>query len=341
MTEKEKPEIERDEVMNNKQMLATEYDISIDQVTGKVYIAGNLDGSEVILQGILLPYKKDKDKTSFAAFDYTEQNGNKKALFSGVVYFEDIPCDITRNGTLVDDNVIVADKKEDTVEDATIVEVQDSSTQEIPDDIPDLTKDRPKTLRAPDGLSRSQRKAWWDKVRTTYPSCFDSTGNYIQWPKIGPREPRDWEKETEISVDNKSFEKTEEVKVEPKREPKVKPVSITGVGNEFTNMADQKVRNGYFMGKYFADKDAYSVVSTPSDSFEESRIIFCNKQRTAEMFLEAAKINPSFAKKLNGTERVFPSTNLKAGLFKEENLAYYVTNTVTALQSMAKTAVTE
>lgn len=332
MTDK-KPEIERDEVMNNQAMLAKEYDISVDQVTGKVFIAGNLDGSEVILQGILLAYKKDKETTG-VSFDHTKKFGNKQGTFSGLVYFENVPCDILANGTETSPDTVIKPLTEEStpkVIDAEYQEVKDESIAiAVVDiktiDLPNLDEHKPKTLKAPDGMSRTERKKWWNDVRTKYPSCFDTTGNYIGYPKPPERPKKDWEQETEIAL-------AEDLK-KGQREAKFKPESVTGAGNEFLTMADQKVRSGYFMGKYFADKDAYSVISTPADSFDGSRIIFCNKQRTAEMFLEAAAKSPSFSKRLNGTEEVFAATVLKPGLFVDSNLAFYITNTVTALQGV-------
>lgn len=339
-----KPEIECDEVFNDKARLATEYDISVDIVTGKIYIAGNLDGSEVILQGILHPYKKDK-QSPFVSFDHTQRFGDKHALFSGVVYFENIPCDVLSNGTLINSDTAVRDREPETtlspskvelIEDAKIVEEEKPSlNRDVKLEFPDLEKEKFKTIRAPGGLSRTQRSTWWKALRAKYPSHFDVSGNYISWPKAADREQKEWEKETaKISSALVAIQEAADLKENPplSRIAKPKPEAIVGAGNELTTMADQKIRSGYFIGKYFAEKDAYSVVSAPAESFDKSRILFFNKLRTAEMFLEAAKKSPSFSQKLNGTESVFASTNLKASLFVESNLALYVTNTVTALQ---------
>lgn len=344
MSEK-KALIERDEVVNNPTMIANEYDITVDQQNGKVFFAGNLDGSEVIIQGVLSAYAKDKPA---AAFDFTENYGtdrNKKnAVFSGYIYFEKMPVDVLVDGKLVGKNGLAEDKKE--VEEAKVIaeyveEKQAEAEEKASDDlivirlgaqdymIPDLSKERPKTIKAPEGLSRTQRSAWWNRVREAYPDAFDVNKNYIGWGRAPEKEEKDWGKEAKEQKEEKPAQ----------RQPKPKPEAVTGVGNEFTTMADQKVRSGYFMGKYFPSKDAYSIIGSPAETFDGSKFMFCNKQRTAEMLLKALHSSPSFGEKLNGEEQVYPATNLKNQVFVESNKVYYITNAVTAAQALGSTAV--
>lgn len=339
MSEKLIPDIERDDVINNQAMIAKEYSITIDQVTGKIYFAGELENSQVIIQGIVPQFHKNHKQLPAMSFDYTKKINGRNATFSGFIYFEDLPVDALVNGNLVGSNglpvPVKKDEKDDKIEDAIVIEeeieekTETKSTEELEHMIPNLAEIRPKTLKPPAGLSRTKRKKWWDAVREKYPDAFDARLNYIGFP--------DKQKEPDKVVSEEKKEDAKPVVSNEPRPPKIKPSAVTGIGNEFTNMADPKVRSGYFMGKFFPAKDAYSVISTPAETFENSRLIFCNKARTAEMLLQALNSSPSFGEALNGEEKVYPATNLRQGVFTSDRLVYYVTNAVTAAQALGST----
>lgn len=323
-----KEEIEKDEAINNEVLITKEYDITVDVATGKVFIASNLGGSEVIIQGIMPAYRKDNTTKGgeTIAFDRENLQPGRNAYFTGNVYFEHIPCDTVVNGSKEPTATKVI------IEDAEViseVKTEDVKTETPVIGYPDLAKNKPKIVVAPTGLSRTQRKEWWNELRKRYPEAFDVTGNYVGYGKIEQKEESAEQKEiTTALVEIKS-----EVAV-PGSKPKEATNLGFGAGNSFTTMADQKVRSSFFMGQFFPGKNSYSVLSTPAKIFEESRFIFVNKERTAEMFLGGLRKSPSFTKLLNGHEAVTPATVLKNAIFTDKYPVYYVTNVVTALQAL-------
>jgi hypothetical protein len=194
---------------------------------------------------------------------------------------------------------------------------------------PNLAKNKPKTIVAPQGLSRTQRKEWWSTLRKMYPSDFDANGNYIGFGDSPQKEESTEQKAITTALTEVRAEKQVNVPVETN----FKNTGV-GAGNAFTTMADHKIRASFFMGQYFPSKDSYSVLSAPAKIFEEARYIFVNKERTAEMFLAGLRKSASFSKLLNGHERVVPATVLKNGIFTDKYPVYYVTNVVTALQAL-------
>lgn len=327
MSEKSKVGIiERDEVFNNIALIAKEYDITIDIVTGQVWLASNHDNAVVILQGLLPGYSKENDIQGTIAFDRSNLIEGTNARFTGAIYFKDLPCNTVRNGTLEKVNKDGVEVEPAKVVSEEIAQPKPVEKQtDLPASLPDLDKSRPKTLKAPDGLSRTQRKIWWDAVRAKYPDAFDSSMNYIGYPKVA-----------EKADDNTKLlpaETQPPLKNVVKEEP-LKRANPIGDGNVATTMAAQPVRAGYFMGIYFPAKDGYSVISAPATEFDKSKLIFTNKERTAEILLEGLRKNPSFAKKLNGEEKVFPALVLKPALFNGNTHVWFVTNPVTALQAL-------
>jgi len=325
-----KEEIERDEAINNESLIAKEYDISVDVATGKVFIASNLDGSEVIIQGIMPAYRKDNPLKGAEAisFDREKLQEGCNAYFTGNVFFDHIPCTTVVNGTkegstpkvVIEEAKVVSEEKK----------AEPVSTEETK--YPNLSVTRPKTVVAPQGLSRTQRKDWWSALRKMYPEAFDVTGNYIGYGES---------KQKEESAEQKEITQALVAIKAEKAMPKVDAPLVTdfknvgvGAGNAMTNMADHKIRSSFFMGQYFPSKDSYSVLSAPAKIFEDAPYIFVNKERTADMFLAGLRKSPSFTKLLNGHEIVVPATVLKNTVFSDKYPAYYVTNVVTALQAL-------
>lgn len=340
MSEKEVVEIERDEAINNEVIIATEYDISLDVANGKVFIASNLDNSNVIIQGIMTAYRKGNAKRGDETITLDREGlesigGDVTAFFTGNIFFEHLPCTVVVNGTK--ESVVQAieeqAKEEKVVEEAVIVaEEKAVDTQKYPD----LTKDTFKgPIVAPSGLSRTERKTWWQTLRKMYPDKFDANGNYVMAAAPVVQSPQKVEQETQITEALVAIKAEEKPKAQ-ERAPKLLKASELGfgAGNSFTNMADHKIRSSFFMGQYFPSKDSYSVLSTPAKIFEQAKYIFINKERTAEMFLAGLRSSPSFGKLLNGHEMVVPATVLKNTTFTDKYPVYYVTNVVTALQAL-------
>lgn len=335
-----KEEIERDEAINNEVLIAGEYDITVDIATGKVFIASNLDGSNVIIQGIMPAYRKENpakggETISFDREGLTAVSNDINAFFTGNVYFEHIPCTTVVNGTK-EGSV----KPDVTIEEAKVIseeQKEEAKPTEEPK-YPNLSVTKPKTVVAPQGLSRTQRKDWWSALRKMYPEAFDVTGNYVGYGE--PKQKEESAEQKEITQALVAIKASLPAKVEAEK-PKVDAPLVTdfknvgvGAGNAMTNMADHKIRSSFFMGQYFPSKDSYSVLSAPAKIFEDAPYIFVNKERTADMFLAGLRKSPSFTKLLNGHEVVVPATVLKNTVFSDKYPAYYVTNVVTALQAL-------
>jgi hypothetical protein len=327
-----KEEIEKDEAINNEELIAAEYDITVDVATGKVFIASNLDGSEVIIQGIMPAYRKDNPTkgAETIAFDRENVIEGCNAYFTGNVYFERIPCTTVVNGTKEGTKTDVVIEEATVISEDKVEAKEDVKTDEVK--YPDLAKNKPKIVVAPSGLSRTQRKDWWSALRKMYPEAFDVTGNYIGYGKVEQKEESTEQKAITTALTEVKAEKPA-AKVDVPLVTDFKNVGV-GAGNCITTMADHKVRASFFMGQYFPSKDSYSVLSAPAKIFDNAPYIFVNKERTADMFLAGLRKSPSFTKLLNGHETVVPATVLKNTVFTDKFPVYYVTNVVTALQAL-------
>ena len=340
--------IEFDEVMNNANMIANEYDITIDQVTGKVWLAGNAKESECIIQGIITGYiSKDKDIPG-AGFDYVDicdvhkkekkTEVYKPARFTGSIFFEDLPV-------LVFTPPKKAEIKgeESQIEDAKYSEVENDDNIDIK--IPNfetLRLIKKGQLKPPRGLSRTTRKRWNIALRKKYPVAFDESGNFI-----GFNIPDEVSKELDISTlrgkypdafnndgDFVGFKPSDKV---PNHEV-VKHDNVVmepGKGNLITTTLDARMSGKFFIGKLYEGR-GYAVVSTYSKDgrFEDAAWIICNKERTAQFVLDGLHACPGFAKLVKDNE-VFSVKVLKKSYFNSESVpVYFITDAVGALKAL-------
>jgi hypothetical protein len=370
--------IEYNEVTNDIPAINKEYSITVDQVSGKVHIANDLAGSEVILQGIISGYiakEKDKPAPPGAHFDNTlpQKEGELKcALFSGHIYFENLPVDLMGDAVTAEqatgtENQIemelskdekkelvkekakarraekAAEKKANKAEEERLLKQigdddekkQAGPKEEVRLELPPGDSLRTLTkgqLKPPRGSSRTQRNAWWSELRELYPQCFDTGGNWIGWSDADSNNTDS----SVMAVNKPPVQATKKVPKVPKVVVDKVPglLKSVGDGNRMTNMADKSIRQGLILGALITGK-GYSTLSTPTEVGDESgsALIIVNKPRTGKFMLAGLARNASFSKKVQGYDLVDVMV-FHTKYFTEDSLVYYVTNAASALQEL-------
>lgn len=330
MTENQKPPIECDEVVNNLKSLNEEYDITYNEENGKLFLAYNgtkPDGkspSEVIVQFINLAKHPGKDKLVGLTIDRTRPK-YRDGLLSGIFYIENLPVDLMEKLPSVEENK-AEEKKEVTKEELspkvasslTAMTLVDKEGKIVESDRYGLRVNNlaPTALKAPQGFSRSERKEWWDTLRKEYPDGFDKGGNYIGF---------------NVEEKKETIAPTE-IKAKPKSQLGL--LTETGAGNGIYSIIDARVDDRTcFIGRYFEQKNAFAIVSTPTAIGDEhsSAMLFFEKERTADFVLKGLLKSPSWQSKLEGCE-VFKASQLSKTIRSDRNRSiYFITNAVTAL----------
>lgn len=340
LTVHDKPVVEFDDVTNNPAKLSEDYDITIDDSNGEVYIASNHDKAGTMIQGRIKGFIKRDQNIPGAEFNYVidgklsqpSNAGLRKARFSGTIYFENLPVDVMTTGQ----QKLSFDKKEEVKpnvqqkQESVGSKETDTSKFEFPSEDA-LRKIKAGQLQPQKGLSRTERRAWNNVLRVKYPQCFDARGNWTGFPDTTNGN------NATPSVDTNTVSRPkDEVKVkETKSVNALGLMGETGVGNAITKMTDEKIKNGFMLARYFEGK-GYAIASTPAKEgdFEKSAFIVCNKERTAKFMLAGLERNPSFATRVDGMG-VFKISELKAKYFEDDTLyAYWVTNAVTANKAL-------
>lgn len=352
MNQNQKPPIEHDEVVNNLKGLGDEYDITYNQEDGKLYIAYNgfkADGktnSEVILQFISVHKHPGKDKLVGLNIDKTrtsEFDGGRAGLLSGLFYIENLPIDLMEELPKIEDKEEKIDiGKEMKVDSDEPEHLQGLSgkvqaslramtrvTKEgkiYKEDLYGLKATNPANLKAPQGLSRSERKEWWDALRKAYPEAFDNGGNWIGYGQPSVSEKP---KEDPPSIHKKAANTS------------LGLLKETGAGNAITSIIDKRVdERTCFIGRFFEQKKAYAIVSTPTEVGKESgsAMLFFEKDRTANFVLEGLKKSASWETRLEGCQ-VYKASTLSQAIRGDRNRTiYFITNAVTALKALGDQA---
>jgi len=331
---------EFDETMNNITQIKKEYDITSDETTGKVWIA-SVNG-DVIIQGVIDGYVPNKaidgSPKPGAEFVWTEGKPKSKkgqyhdALFSGAIRFENLPLQ----------TFAAAIKQEEKKNEEPIKSKQPNNLPTFPTEAE--LRDVPAGQLKPPKCSRSEKSAWWTALRERYPNSFDSGGNWIGLKSDNyPIKPIIVDGTTLIKDNEEMVIEENEEPVKERVDPKNKGVpgllQSTGQGNAITNMVDEKINNGFFLGRFYGKK-GYAVISTPAKEgeFEKSAFLICNKEKTAKFLNLGLSRNESFAPKVDGAD-VFHIRELKKDFFEDtpknrKILVYWITNAVTALQAL-------
>lgn len=340
--------IDKDDVTNSAKAINKEYSITVDQVSGKIHIANDLDGSEAIIQGIIQGYlakPKNGIGPAGAFFDNTvpQKEGDlKRALFSGMVYFENLPVDLMGDAVTAEQ----ADPKQLELEmEYSEAEKRDKeanekkqakSKQEVCPELPseEMLRLLPKgQLKPPRGTSRTIRNEWWSKLRNLYTECFDVGGNWIGFPDISSTSDSD---DSSVLPAKSTIQKPKKAVAVDESSKDIIPglLKAVGEGNRMTNMADKNIRKGFILGVLVRGK-GYSTLSTPTAVGDEqgSALVVCNKPRTGKFMLAGLLRNTSFMKKVQGYDLVDVMTFHKK-YFTEDSLVYFVTNAVTALTEL-------
>lgn len=340
-----KPAIEFDDVFNNYDKVDDDYDITIDETTGEVWIASNHDKAGSILQGVIKGFlKRDQEPAPPGSeFNYVikgkpseeSKGGTRRAMFSGAIYFENLPADVFASGQqklkFDKQEEIKPEKKDDTKPEQNRRVEADNSVDESKFVFPsedDLRKIKKGQLKPQAGLSRNGRKKWNDTLRQKYPNCFDTGGNWIGFGDSSDNSNANNSADTDRNVQDKGLKESKSVNV-------LGAMGETGMGNTITKMTDEKIRNGFMLARYF-DGKGYAIVSTPAKAknFNKSAFIVCNKERTAKFMLAGLMRNQSFSQQVDGCD-VFKVTELKKKFFEDDTLyVYWITNAVTALQAL-------
>lgn len=357
------PAIMFDDVINNYDRVNTDYDITIDQTTGEVWIGSNSAEAGSLIQGVIKGYLKPNQEPlpPGAEFNYVIKGkvsppskiGTRAALFSGSIYFEDLPVDVfatepkvqvtdlkvedtTSAGKVIKDekqqesdrsqqtNSDIQHTENGSAEDNTKQAVSPSTRFIFPSESELRTIAKGK-LKPQSGLSRTERKEWNAILRKKYPNCFDAGGNWIGFNVSS---------DTTAPVAPPAIPNVEE-KTPNKTTNALGLLGETGVGNSITRMTDAKVRNGYMLARLFPGK-GYALVSTPAKDGdgEKSAFIICNKERTARFLLAGLEKSPSFSTRVDGCE-VLRASILKPKYFEDDRLyVYWITNAVTALMAL-------
>jgi len=357
------PAITFDEVINDPKSGFEEMDISLETKSGKVFIASALKGAKVILQGIVKGYisKDSAADLPGATLDYVAAKGlspdvdtefSKAALFSGSIYFEKLPVTVLETKgedkdqltlPLFEDKVkpeVKAEEKESKAEpkekgDTTSTgktikdnKISDVELPPIPSKV-ELETIKAGQLKAKQGFSRQARRIWWEKLREMYPKYFDKGGNWLGMGEDVKAEPT----EENDKVTTKAVELVKKARplTNVKQDPPGTMIEI-GAGNRITNMTDETILTCLFIGRFFEGR-GYSVISTPGEG-DEAAFILCNKERTAKFMIAGMRRNRGFKELVEGCN-IYPVTEFKEKWFKKENqLVYFVTNAVTALQAL-------
>lgn len=352
MSQNQKPPIEHDEVVNNLRGLGDEYDITYNMEDGKLYIAYNgfkADGktnSEVILQFVSVHKHPQKDKLVGLNIDKTrtsEQDGGRSGLLSGLFYIENLPIDLMEELPKVEE-------KEEKIYISKEIKMDNDTPEHLKglsgkvqaslramtkvtkegkiykEDLYGLKATNPANLKAPMGLSRSERKEWWDALRKAYPEGFDSGGN---WVGFGEPSVSEKPKEDPPSIHKKAVNTY------------LGLLKETGAGNLITSIIDKRVdERTCFIGRFFEAKKAYAIVSTPTEVGKEagSAMLFFEKDRTANFVLDGLKKSPSWEAKLEGCQ-VYKASTLTQAIRSDRNRTiYFITNAVTALKALGDQA---
>jgi len=345
---------EFDEVMNNVKQINEEYDITSDETTGKVWIAST--NGEVIIQGVIAGYvPKDSEKPAPGAeFIYLEGKPNREpkegeyhdAMFSGAIHFENLP--LKTFATLVKGKEEVKDEKLDKQKETTSSDIRADFIPALPTK-GELSKISAGQLKPPK-CSRTAKANWWKLLREKYPDSFDHGGNWLGLVDSKPNMSPNFVDGRTLDIDNKKDVQELVIEEEGKAvsEP-VKPandrgrgvpglLTSTGQGNAITNMTDDKIKNGFFLGRLF--EKGYAIISTPAKEgdFEKSAFLICNKEKTAKFLNIGLNRSQSFVTKVDGAEP-FHIRELKKEFFEDtpENkkvLVWWITNAVSALQAL-------
>lgn len=324
--------IEVDEVVNNTELIAKEYDITFSQETGKLFIASNADGSNVILQFAAYNMHPDHGNLEGLCIDRQNPPAGTDAKVSGIFYIKDLPVDLMEKvkGFDTPEVKVEAKKEEEKIDIGKEYESleayeKDHKTGDKNDPF-GLIKSNPKTLKAPAGLSRNGRKEWWEKLRAIHPLAFDKGGNWIGFT--------DSSNNSNSSVDSKSVGT---VNVEIKQGFAIGLLRETGVGNLITTVIDARVMaDTCFIGRYFQQKNGFVIASTPAQHNTEniSAMLFFEKFKTADFVLKGLLKSPSWESKLEGCA-IHPVSQLNSAVRTDRNRhIYFITNGVTALKAL-------
>lgn len=356
MAQNKKPPIERDEVINNVKGLSEEYDITYSEEDGKLYLAYNgkkEDGvtpSEVILQFIAASKYPDQKKATGLEIDRTKAPKGRSALLSGLFYLEGLPVDLMEKLPIEEETKSEEKKidigKEMETGDLHLMSFEKKMNLEgmsgkvvaslramakvdkqgnlLAEDVYGLRKENPINIKAPQGLSRTERKEFWDHLRSLYPEAFDKGGNWVGYGRESVDEGSETSKQDPPSVHKKD-------------DTKIKPLTETGAGNGIYSIIDARVdERTVFIGRYFKPKNAYAIASTPTHIGDEesSAMLFCEKERTANFVLEGLLKSPSWQNKIEGFG-VHKVSTLSAKIRSDRNRTiYFITNAVTALKAL-------
>lgn len=334
---KGEPIIEFDEVMNNPDLTANEFTITVDQVSGKVWIASEAVESQVILQGVIAGYiDKNQDKEvgcpPGAEFNYVDlcktvkdkqtYEGYKAASFTGSIFFQNLPVEVLTPKfaePLEKDKAVITDGKEvEEVKEVKEVKVDEEIDIKLPsyETLCGVPKGQ---LKPPRGISRTTRSRFNKAMRDKYPAAFDKGGNWIgfetEYVKTQPE--AEMKDDSEVEVD------TTEV---PDR-------MIVGKDNLLTTATDARMPGSWFIGRFYEGRGV-AIVSTNEDKFDNSAWFICNKEKTAIFVLAGLRKNPGYSKMVDGCEIYSVNVLKKDYLTKKGIPVYYISNAVTALQSL-------